>query len=87
LTQSGEAMANGVQRLSREWFDLVQARLQGNLEDMVRLARSRTWSEFVAAQGNLVRHNLEMMMDNAQRLVRRSLRVADAAKEPLAADM
>jgi hypothetical protein len=84
LVQSGEAMRSGLSQLSREWVDLVQARLQANFDDMVALARSRTLPELITAQGNLVRHNMEMMVHNAQRLLRRSMRIGDAAKEPLA---
>jgi hypothetical protein len=77
-------MRSGLSQLSREWVDLVQARLQANFDDMVAVARSRTLPELITAQGNLVRHNMEMMVDNAQRLLRRSMRIGDAAKEPLA---
>jgi len=83
LVQSGEAVRSGLARLSREWAELVQERLQTNLDDLIAVARARTLPDLVTAQGDLFRHNMEMMVDNAQRLLRRSIRIGDAAKEPL----
>jgi hypothetical protein len=84
LSQSGEAVRQGLQELMREWVELAQSRLEANLDDMVAVARSRTLPELISAQGTLVRHNMEMMVGNAQRLLRRSIQVADSAKQPLA---
>ena len=86
LSKSGEAVRSGLLQLSREWVELAQSRLEGNLDDMVTVARSRTLPELITAQGMLVRHNMEMMVENTQRLLRRSIQVADSAKHPLAED-
>ena len=43
--------------------------MQQNLNDMSAVFQSRTFSEMVAAQSSLVRHNFEMMVENGQRIM------------------
>jgi hypothetical protein len=81
--QSGEAFGRGVQSISREWFELSQARVQRSLDDFSAVFRSRTFSDLVAAQSTMVRHNFEMMVENGQRLMRSSVRMTEKARQPL----
>ena len=83
LAQSGEAFRSGVQSISREWFELSQARMQQNLDDLSAVFRSRSLPDLVAAQSTMVRHNVEMMIENGQRLMRASMRMAEKARQPL----
>jgi hypothetical protein len=83
LAQSGEAFGRGVQSISREWLELSQTRMQRNLDDLSAVFRSRTFSDLVAAQTNMVRHNFEMMVENGQRLMRSSMRMTEKVRQPL----
>jgi hypothetical protein len=84
MSMSGEALGRGLQSISREWFELSQARMQQNLNDMSAVFRSRTFPEMVAAQNSLLRHNLEMMVENGQRIMSLSMRMVEKIKPPLA---
>jgi hypothetical protein len=83
MSLSGEAFGRGLQSVSREWFELSQARMQQNLNDMSAVFQSRTFSEMVAAQSSLVRRNLEMMVENSQRIMTLWMRMMDKVKPPL----
>ena len=84
MAECGESLRQGLWAISREWSELVQARLQSNLDDMVEVAQSRTLPELAAAQGSLIRHNMEMVVENSQRLLRSSMRVAESVQQPIA---
>jgi hypothetical protein len=84
MAECGESLRQGLWAISREWSELVQARLQSNLDDMIEVAQARTLPELVAAQGSLIRHNMEMMVENSQRLFRSSMRVAENMRQPFA---
>ncbi|MGF9764262.1 phasin family protein [Microvirga sp. 0TCS3.31] len=79
LTQSGTALARGVQDVSREVFELSQKRLQRNLEGLNQLARCRSVTDLVAAQSSLLRDNLEQTLDNSRRIAELTIQVADEA--------
>lgn len=83
LSQSGEALRTGMRSITREWFDLSQARVQQNFDDLSAVFRSRTLADFVAAHSSMVRHNIEMMVENGQRMMRLSMRTTDKVKQPL----
>ena len=83
ISLSGEAFGRGLQSVSREWFELSQARMQQNLNDMSAVFQSRTFSEMVAAQSSLVRHNFEMMVENGHRIISSSMRMTEKVKPPL----
>jgi phage-related minor tail protein len=75
-TQSSALLARGVQNVSGECLDMVQARLQKNLDGLNALVRCRTLPEFLAAQRSLFRENLELTLDNSRRIAELSAQVA-----------
>lgn len=83
MSRSGEALTRGVRSVSREWFELSQTRVQQNLDDISAVFQSRTFSDLIAAQSSMVRHNVEMMIENGQRIMRSSMRMADKVRQPL----
>jgi hypothetical protein len=84
-TQSSTVLARGVQDASGEYFEMVQERVQKNLDGINALVRCRTLPEFLAAQGSLFRSNMELTLANSRRLAEISARFAEGAKRTFAA--
>jgi hypothetical protein len=79
VTQSGTALARGLQDVSREVFELSQKRLQRNLDGLNQIARCRSISDLVAAQSSLLRDNLEQTLDNSRRIAELTIQVTEEA--------
>ena len=60
VTQSSAILARGIQEASGECLEMVQERVQKNLDGVNALVRCRTLPEFLAAQSSLFRDNLEL---------------------------
>jgi phasin family protein len=87
ITQASTMMlTRGVQDLSREWFSLTQERLQKNVEDLSVLARCQSIPDFMAAQSNIMRHNLEQTIEGTRRIAEVATRVANEAGQTLKAE-
>jgi hypothetical protein len=79
VTQSSTILAREIQELSGECLEMVQDRVQKNLDGVNALVRCRTLPEFPAVQSSLIRDNLELTLSNGRRLAELSTRVADHA--------
>ncbi|WP_262298307.1 phasin family protein [Microvirga sesbaniae] len=79
VTQSGTALARGIQDVSREVFELSQKRLQRNLDGLNQIARCRSVADLAAAQSSLIRDNLEQTLDNSRRIAELTIQVVDEA--------
>jgi phasin family protein len=86
MTQASTMLTRGVQDLSREWFSLTQERLQKNVEDFGVLARCQSLPDVMAAQSNIVRHNLEQTIEGTRRIAEVATRVANEADQALKAE-
>ncbi len=86
MTQASTLLTRGVQDLSREWFSLTQERLQKNVEDFGVLARCQSIPDFMAAQSNIMRHNLEQTIEGTRRIAEVATRVANEAGQTLKAE-
>jgi phasin family protein len=86
MTQASTMLTRGVQDLSREWFSLTQERLQKNVEDFGVLARCQSIPDFMAAQSNIMRHNLEQSIEGTRRIAEVATRVASEAGQALTAE-
>ncbi|MDF3061135.1 MAG: hypothetical protein K0S06_1244 [Microvirga sp.] len=73
VAQSSTALARGFQEISREWVAMTQNRLQMNVEALTAISRCRSLPEFLAAQTALVRGNIELTLENSQRLTQLSM--------------
>jgi hypothetical protein len=83
--ETGSILARGFQELSKEWFELAQGRLQRNVEGMTRLAQCRSVPDFAAVQSDLVRDNLQQMIDGTRQIAARSVEIANEAAEKIGA--
>lgn len=81
---SSAAIAEAMQKISREWMEFAQSRLEQNLERFQALTRCRTPQDFAAVQSEVVRDNLEGFVQSARRTAEISARMADDAMRKLA---
>jgi hypothetical protein len=79
VTERSTSLARGLQDASDEYLDMVQARLQTNLDGLEVLAHCRTLPELMAAQGALMRRNMELTLANSRRTAEISTRLAGQA--------
>jgi phasin family protein len=79
MTQANTVLVRGAQDISREWLELAQSRLQKNLDGLNALSRSRSLQEFAAAHTDLVRANMQQVIDTSRRVADVSVRVASEA--------
>jgi phasin family protein len=86
LTQASTMLTRGVQDLSREWFSLTQERLQKNVEDFGVLARCQSLPDYMTAQSNIMRRNLEQTIEGTRRIAEVATRVANEAGQTLKAE-
>ena len=84
VTQCSAVWMRGFQEISGEWLGLAQHRFQRNLEGLQALASCRTAQEVVAAQTDLVRENIQEVVEKSRRIAEVSMTVADEAAQTLA---
>lgn len=77
VSQASSVLARGAQEVSREVIQLVQDRLQKNVDGLNRLAGTRSVQDFVAVQSDLARDGLQQVIDTNKRIAELSVRVAD----------
>jgi hypothetical protein len=86
IAECSSVLAQGMQDISREWLDWAQKRMQRQLEGMDALLGSRTAQELMAAQSDLMRGNLELLLDSGRRIAERSVQMAEEAAEKVAVE-
>jgi len=79
VVRSNTVLTQGIQELSREWFELSQKRLQTNLDGLNALTRCQSVNDLVTVQSSLIRNNLEQTVDNSRRIAELTMRLADEA--------
>jgi len=79
VTQANTVLARGFQEASHEWINLAQERVTKNLDGLNRLAGTRSGQDFVAVQSDLVRDDLQRLIETNKRVAEVSVRVAEEA--------
>jgi len=79
VSEASTILARGVQDASREWFGLVQDRLEKNLDGFNELVRCRSVQDLITVQSDLMRDTLEQTIHTSRRIAQLSVRVADEA--------
>jgi hypothetical protein len=71
--------------VSGEYLEMVQERLQRNLDGVNKLVRCRSLPQLIDTQGALFRGNLELTLSNGRRPAEASPRLADNTTRTLTA--
>jgi phasin family protein len=79
VSQASSVLMKGAQEVSHAWFGFAQERVQKNMDGLSRLAGVRSVQDFVAVQSELVRDNLQQVIDTNKRVAEVSVRIADEA--------
>src|SRR3954464_1123607 len=79
VSQASSVLIKGAQEVSHEVLGLVQDRMTKNMDGLNRLAGVRSVQDFVAVQSDIVRDNLQQVIDTNKRIAEVSVRVADEA--------
>jgi len=77
IVQSSRACADALQNISRELSSFCREQLDRNVEKMNALMRSRTPQELIAAQSDLLRDNLEGILQSSRRVAEASVDVTN----------
>jgi hypothetical protein len=81
LGEASTVLMRGFQDLSREWFGLMQERLEKNMASFSALARCRSVPELMAVQSEVLRTSLQQTIDSTFRLSEISRRVTAEATQ------
>lgn len=79
VRQASTILVRGAQEVSQEMFGLVQEQLTKRVEGLNRMASCRSVRALVAAQSELMRDNVQLMIDTNRRIAALSARIADEA--------
>jgi hypothetical protein len=77
LTQSASVLADSVRAISNEWVDLVRHSTERSTNHVAAMMRCRSPSDFIHAQADAFRDNMEMLIDSSRRIAEITLRTAD----------
>jgi len=86
ISQASTVLVRGFQEVSQELVTLAQERLKKNTEALSRIAQCRSVQDFVAVQSELVRDNLQQLVDATRRVAEVSLRSAEEATKTIEAE-
>jgi phasin family protein len=81
LSQAGMILAKGGQEVSRQWFEMIQARLVTNIEAMNKLAGVRSFHDLVAVQTEIARGRFGHAVESSRRIAEISARVTGEAAQ------
>ena len=87
MTEAGNILTRGFADISREWFSLMQAQLQRNVDGFTALARCRSIPDLIELQSELVRDRLQETIDGVRRIATVSTRVADQATQTISTQL
>jgi hypothetical protein len=79
VSEASMILARGLQEASREWFGLVEERLEKNLDGWNELVRCRSVQDLMAVQSDLLRDSLERVITTSRRIAELSMRVTHEA--------
>lgn len=85
MVESGTVLAKGVEDITREWFDFARGRVEHNLASVSEFTKCRSPQHVAALQGEMMRDNMEGLLQVARKVAEISVRVAEDAMGKVAA--
>jgi hypothetical protein len=85
IANTSTILARGFQDVIREWLNFTQSRLDENLDRLNALSTCRSLPDLVAQQSDLIRENLEEMIDKGQQIMKNSTEVTQEAARTITA--
>jgi phasin family protein len=85
IADTSSILARGFQDVVRQWLNFTQSRLDENLDRVNTLITCRSIPDLVALQSDLIRQNLEEMIDTGQEIMKSSTEVTNEAARAIAA--
>jgi phasin family protein len=85
IANTSTVLARGFQDVVREWLNFTQSRLDENLDRVSALTTCRSIPDLVALQSDLIRENLEQMIDKGQQIMQQSTKVTHEAARTITA--
>jgi hypothetical protein len=85
IANTSTVLARGFQDIVREWLNFTQSRLDENLNRLSALRTCRSVPDLFAQQSDLIRENLEEMIDKGQQIMRHSTEVTHEAARTITA--
>jgi phasin family protein len=83
ILHSTTALSKVMTEMSREYFETLRQQIQNNMGRMNDLWRCRTPQDFVAVQSDLVRDNINTLLESSRRLADMQARMVDDAKKQI----
>lgn len=84
IADSGSVIAKGVEDIAREWFGFARGRIEHNLARFGEFSRCRSPQEVAAVHSEMMRDNLEVLLQISRRVAEISVRVAEDAMDRMA---
>ena len=85
IANTSTVLARGFQNVVQEWLSFSQSRLDENLDRLNALRTCRSIPDLVALQSDLIRENLEEMIDKGQQIMQHSTEVTHEAARTITA--
>ncbi|HYD31276.1 MAG TPA: phasin family protein [Azospirillaceae bacterium] len=79
MLQCSSILADGFQNIWREWMNYTQEAMQKNVNGLNNMMRSRSVHDFMAAQSDLMRDEMETLLQSSVKISEMSARVANDA--------
>ncbi|WP_448205079.1 phasin family protein [Azospirillum sp. sgz302134] len=79
MVQCGSVLMEGMQTIMREWMNFAQEAVARNVDGINAMMRSRSVQDFYAAQSNMVKDEMEMLLNRSVKVSELSAQTANDA--------
>lgn len=79
IVESSTVITQGIDGISREWFEFARKRVEQNMQRINELARCRSPQQLAAIHSEILRDNIEDLLQSSRRVAEISARLAEQA--------
>lgn len=79
IVESSTVLAQGIDGISREWFEFARKRVEHNMQKLNELTRCRSPQQFAALHSEILRDNIEDLLHSGRRIAEISAKLAEQA--------